>query len=74
MPVNSPYLPNIDAIADMSRGKLSAFADLRTDTGRAALRSCSIPCDHVPRRSWPLFRARGLLRGVIESFQREQTQ
>ena len=37
MLVNSPHLPNIEAIADTSRGKLSALADLRTDTGRAAL-------------------------------------
>ncbi len=36
--VNSPHLPNIDAIADLSRGKLSAWADLRTDAGRDALR------------------------------------
>lgn len=35
--VNSPHLPNIDAIADTSRGKLSAHADLRMGAGRAAL-------------------------------------
>lgn len=35
--INSPHLPNISAIADTSRGKLSAFADLRSDEGRAAL-------------------------------------
>ncbi len=39
MLVNSPQLPNIDAIADTSRGKRSAFADLRSDAGAAALRS-----------------------------------
>ncbi len=38
MLVNSPHLPNIDAIADLSRGKLSALADLRTAEGRDALR------------------------------------
>lgn len=37
MLVNSPKLPNIAAIADTSRGKLSAHADLRTEEGRAAL-------------------------------------
>jgi crotonobetainyl-CoA:carnitine CoA-transferase CaiB-like acyl-CoA transferase len=37
MLVNSPQLPNIEAIADTSRGKLSAHADLRGDEGRAAL-------------------------------------
>jgi len=36
--VNSPNLPNIAAIADTSRGKLSAHVDLRTDAGRDALR------------------------------------
>lgn len=35
--VNSPNLPNIEAIADTSRGKLSAQVDLQTDEGRAAL-------------------------------------
>jgi len=36
--VNSPHLPNIEAIADTSRGKLSAHADLRTAAGQQALR------------------------------------
>ena len=36
--VNSPDLPNIEAIVDTSRGKLSALADLRSDAGRNALR------------------------------------
>ena len=35
MLVNGPHLPNIDAIADTSRGKLSAHADLRSAGGRA---------------------------------------
>ena len=38
MLVNSPRLPNIEAIADTSRGKLSTHVDLRTDEGQAALR------------------------------------
>ena len=37
MLVNSPNLPNIEAIADTSRGKLSAHVDLRTAAGQAAL-------------------------------------
>jgi CoA-transferase family III len=36
MLVNSPHLPNIDAIIDTSRGKLSALADLRKTDDRAA--------------------------------------
>ena len=35
--VNAPHLPNIEAIIDTSRGKLSALADLREAGGRAAL-------------------------------------
>lgn len=37
MLVNSPNLPNIESIADTSRGKLSTHADLCTDEGRALL-------------------------------------
>jgi crotonobetainyl-CoA:carnitine CoA-transferase CaiB-like acyl-CoA transferase len=39
MLVNSPHLPNIDAIADTSRGKRSAHVDLRTEEGRNAMDS-----------------------------------
>ncbi len=37
MLVNSPHLPNIEAIADTSRGKRSAHVDLRDPAGRAAM-------------------------------------
>jgi crotonobetainyl-CoA:carnitine CoA-transferase CaiB-like acyl-CoA transferase len=36
--INSPHLPNIDAIADTSRGKRSAHVDLRDAQGRATLK------------------------------------
>ncbi len=39
MLLNSPTLPNIEAIADTSRGKLSAHVDLKTDAGQATLAS-----------------------------------
>jgi crotonobetainyl-CoA:carnitine CoA-transferase CaiB-like acyl-CoA transferase len=39
MLVNSPHLPNIESIADTSRGKLSVHVDLRTGAGRDTLRS-----------------------------------
>ena len=39
MLVNSPHLPNIDAIADTSRGKRSALADLHDSSDRAAFRT-----------------------------------
>jgi crotonobetainyl-CoA:carnitine CoA-transferase CaiB-like acyl-CoA transferase len=38
MLVNAPNLPNIEAIIDTSRGKLSAHVDLSTDAGCATLR------------------------------------
>ena len=38
MLVNSPNLPNIDAIADTSRGKRSAQVDLATEEGKATMR------------------------------------
>lgn len=37
--INSPHLPNIGAIAEMSRGKLSAHLDLRAPADRAAMQS-----------------------------------
>ncbi|SAK43405.1 L-carnitine dehydratase/bile acid-inducible protein F [Caballeronia hypogeia] len=37
MLVNAPHLPNIPAIADMSRGKRSALLDLRADDDRQTL-------------------------------------
>lgn len=39
MLVNSPHLPNIEAIADTSRGKRSVHVDLRTEEGRATMDS-----------------------------------
>ena len=28
--------------------------------------TCCVPCDHIPVRSWPLFKARQLMRDNIE--------
>lgn len=39
MLVNAPHLPNIEAIADTSRGKRSALVDLRSEEGRGTMRS-----------------------------------
>jgi hypothetical protein len=39
MLVNGPHLPNIEHIADTSRGKRSVHIDLRDEAGRATLRS-----------------------------------
>ncbi|MEO6623424.1 MAG: CoA transferase [Burkholderiaceae bacterium] len=46
MLVNAPHLPNIESIAETSRGKLSALIDLQTGAGRASLeqlvRGCNV--------------------------------
>ncbi|MBL8342458.1 MAG: CoA transferase [Rubrivivax sp.] len=45
MLVNGPGLPNIENIADTSRGKLSAHIDLRSAAGRDTLRDLVRSCD-----------------------------
>ena len=32
------------------------------------LASCLVSCDHIPRRSWPLFRAKAMLGDMIAGF------
>lgn len=39
MLVNAPHLPNIESIAETSRGKRSVHVDLRTEGGRSAMRA-----------------------------------
>jgi CoA-transferase family III len=46
MLINSPKLPNIESIADTSRGKWSAHVDLNSESGRDALREL-IATSHV---------------------------
>jgi hypothetical protein len=38
------------------------------------LPKCRVPCDHVPTRSWALFKARDVMRGLIEDLKAEQKQ
>ncbi len=45
MLVNSPRLPNIEHIADTSRGKLSVHLELKSEEGRAALRELASQAD-----------------------------
>lgn len=35
--------------------------------------NCWVPCDHVPVRSWSLFKARGVLRELIRTLKAEQS-
>ncbi len=46
MLINSPHLPNIEAVADTSRGKRSAHVDLKTPEGQACFRELLGPA-HV---------------------------
>lgn len=43
--VNGPHLPNIEALAETSRGKRSALVDLRSAAGRDTLRQLVSGCD-----------------------------
>ena len=31
--------------------------------------TCAVPCDYIPRRSWPLFRAKVILEELIAELQ-----
>lgn len=52
----------------------ATFANVKTGIGVVTAKwlTCEVSCDHIPRRSWALFRARDVMRGVIESFKVEQ--
>ena len=61
---------------ELSEAGSDGDALVATNVVRLSVRQgakCEVPCDHIPTRSWPLFRAREVLHGVIESIQREQT-
>ena len=64
------FFSNIDALGDAYEYLIGQFA---AGSGKKAgeFYTCPVSCDHIPRRSWPLFRARAVLRSVIESMQQE---
>lgn len=35
---------------------------------------CLVSCDHIPRRSWPLFRARAVLNELVAGLSRQQSR
>ena len=45
------------------------FPNVTEPLSQLACTSCPVPCDHIPVRSWPMFRARQLMRDHIESLQ-----
>ena len=38
------------------------------------LNTCLVSCDHIPRRSWPLFRAKAMLGDLIAGFSNPSIQ
>jgi hypothetical protein len=42
-----------------------------TDNFSGTPRNCRVPRDHVPRRSWPLFKVRAVLAGLLTSLNLE---
>ena len=75
--------PAFESAGDWTTEKLGTVATISTEkvgnnvcepmsiTSGVGLVSCWIPCDHIPARSWALFKARDTLRGVIESLRQE---
>lgn len=47
--------------------------DKKTNVGFKTKLNCRVPCDYLPRRSWPLFKARAVLRGLLASNDLEST-
>ena len=63
-------LHKVDALIS---GKVSKSIEvIGYDAEQGCYVSCCVPCDHVPVRSWPLFRAREVMLALIESFAQEQ--
>ncbi|MEJ6003693.1 hypothetical protein [Paucibacter soli] len=54
--------PKLKQIADSGRLEPKGFG----------LAKCCIPCDHLPFRSWALFKARDVMRGLVQSLQADQ--
>ena len=64
---------SVEEAASMFSDALAyTFADPDHSVGEQRLLTCQVPCDYVPSRSWPLFRARALLQAVIASFKSEK--
>jgi len=59
------------AAAEASARNVAAVA-IAFGLASATVDNCCVPCDHVPVRSWPLFRAREVMPALIESFRKGQ--
>ncbi len=52
---------------------LAVAEELHFARAAERLHICRVPCDYLPRRSWPLFKARAVLRGLLASNDLEST-
>ena len=59
----------VEAGVSMDESLTGWVPDKKLDQGS---NNCSVPCDYVPCRSWPLFRARDLMQGLIASFKTQK--
>ena len=58
----------VDFRLSPSRNVASAKAFFRNAKLCNSLIKCLVSCDHIPRRSWPLFRAKAMLGDLIAGF------
>jgi len=47
---------------------IDAYLKIEGISGESEDDKCSVSCDHIPRRSWPLFRAKAMLGDLIAGF------
>ena len=62
----------IDRPASKTLSNQVLLARVLRGLGADLITNCRIPCDHLPRRSWALFQAREVMRGVLESLTAKQ--
>jgi adenine-specific DNA-methyltransferase len=61
------------SLTNSDRSKQAVLLEKNPELRESYMLSCRVPCDHVPVRSWPLFKARQLMRDLIASLQGEKT-
>jgi len=61
-------LPQVEA---HTKGGFCPTCSFFERVAQGHLPTCSVPCDHVPVRSWPLFRAWEVMPALIKSLRQE---
>ena len=49
-----------------------SVSDWESGRNDPTMDNCHVPCDHIPIRSWPLFCARDVMRGLIDTLKGKQ--